>query len=68
VLAVLDSAGMSVANLVKVTIFLSDRQYRGANSRIRHEILGDHCPALSVIITGIYDESWLLEIEAVAMD
>ena len=68
VLAVLGGAGMSVANLVKVTIFLSDRQYRGENSRIRHEILGEHCPALTVIITGIYDESWLLEIEAVAMD
>jgi 2-iminobutanoate/2-iminopropanoate deaminase len=68
VLAVLDSADMSIANLVKVTIFLSDRRYRTENSRIRHEILGDHCPALTVIITGIYDESWLLEIEAVAVD
>jgi 2-iminobutanoate/2-iminopropanoate deaminase len=52
--------------LTKVTIFLSDRRYREANARIRHEILGDHSPALTIIITGIYDETWLLEIEAVA--
>jgi enamine deaminase RidA (YjgF/YER057c/UK114 family) len=66
VLAVLSEAGMTARNLVKVTIFLSDRQYRQANGRIRREVLGDHCPAMTIIITGIYDETWLLEIEAVA--
>ncbi|WP_369264973.1 RidA family protein [Streptomyces sp. R35] len=66
VLSVLAAADMSVRNLAKVTVFLSDRRYREANARIRHEILGDHSPALTVIITGIYDEAWLLEIEAVA--
>ena len=66
VLAVLGKAGMTERNLVKVTVFLSDRRYREANARIRHEILGDHEPALTIIITGIYDESWLLEIEATA--
>jgi hypothetical protein len=30
-------------------------------------VLGDHRPAITIIITGIYDESWLLEIEAVAV-
>jgi 2-iminobutanoate/2-iminopropanoate deaminase len=67
VLAVLADAGMGVANLAKVTIYLSDRRYREANSRIRHEILGDHTPALTVVITGIYAEEWLLEIEATAV-
>jgi enamine deaminase RidA (YjgF/YER057c/UK114 family) len=66
VLTVLNDAGMSEPNLVKVTVFLSDRQYREANARIRHEVLGDHNPALTIIITGIYDEAWLLEIEATA--
>jgi enamine deaminase RidA (YjgF/YER057c/UK114 family) len=67
VLSVLEAADMTVRNLAKVTVFLSDRRYREANSLIRHEVLGDHCPALTVIITGIYDETWLLEIEAVAV-
>ncbi|MGP4022982.1 RidA family protein [Actinomadura sp. 3N407] len=66
VLSVVEAADMTVRNLVKVTVFLSDRRYREANARIRHEVLGDHSPALTIIITGIYDEAWLLEIEAIA--
>ena len=37
-----------------------------ANREIRQEVLGSHAPALTVIITGIFDEKWLLEIEATA--
>lgn len=66
VVAQLHAAQMSVSNLTKVTIFLSSREYAEANSKIRQEILGGHNPALTVIITGIFDEKWLLEIEAVA--
>ena len=62
----LSAAGMGLDNLVKFTIFLSDRLYRDENMRIRHEVLAGRTPALTVIITGIYDEAWLLEIEAVA--
>lgn len=39
VLAQLDAAGMSVANLTKVTIFLSSREYAEPNSKIRREFL-----------------------------
>ena len=67
VLAVLAEAGMGVRNLAKVTTYLSDRRYREANSRIRAEVLGEHAPALTVIITDIYAEEWLLEIDAVAV-
>lgn len=63
----LAAADMGLENIVKHTTFLADRQYRDANSRIRQDILGDLSPALTVIIAGIYDEMWLLEIEAVAM-
>jgi enamine deaminase RidA (YjgF/YER057c/UK114 family) len=66
--AQLRAAGMSLDNLVKVTTYLADRRHAAANSRIRREVLGARTPALTVIITGIYDESWLLEIEAVAAD
>jgi enamine deaminase RidA (YjgF/YER057c/UK114 family) len=65
-LAQLRSAGMQEADLVKVTTYLSDRRYAAENSRIRRELLGSHRPALTVIISGIYDPEWLLEIEAVA--
>ncbi|MGK5551189.1 RidA family protein [Actinomadura kijaniata] len=68
VAGVLDGAGMTTRNLAKVTIFLSDRRYRTINAEVRKEVLGDHRPALTVIITGIYSEEWLLEIEAIAVD
>jgi enamine deaminase RidA (YjgF/YER057c/UK114 family) len=64
--AALADAGMTRRDLVKVTTYLSDRSYRDTNSRIRREILGDHLPALTIIIAGIYDPAWLLEIEAIA--
>jgi hypothetical protein len=50
----------------KVTVFLSSRTFALANREIRQEMLGSHSPALTVIIAGIFDEKWLLEIEAVA--
>jgi 2-iminobutanoate/2-iminopropanoate deaminase len=65
---VLDASGMTLRNLVKVTTFLSDRKYRDENRRVRERILRDHRPALTVIVAGIYEERWLLEIEAVAAD
>jgi 2-iminobutanoate/2-iminopropanoate deaminase len=62
----LKDAGMSLDNLVKVTTFLSDRRYRAENSGVRREVLKERTPALTIIIADIYDEAWLLEIEAVA--
>jgi len=62
----LHDAGMSLDNLVKVTTYLSDRRYRGENSLVRREVLKDRTPAITIIIAGIYDEAWLLEIEAIA--
>jgi enamine deaminase RidA (YjgF/YER057c/UK114 family) len=64
--AQLRAAGMTLDNLVKVTTFLSDRQYNLQNRQVRQEVLGDRTPALTVIITGIFDSAWLLEIEAIA--
>lgn len=64
--AALEDAGMTFANLVKVTTFLGEREYSAANSAVRNEVLGTHRPALTVIITGIFDPAWLIEIEAVA--
>ena len=62
----LHDAGMTLDNLVKVTTFLSDRRYRGENSLVRREVLQHRTPAITIIIADIYDEAWLLEIEAIA--
>lgn len=66
VFAALEAAGMDRTNIVKATTFLSERKYRDINSRVRRELLGAHEPAVTVIVCGIYDEEWLLEIEVVA--
>jgi 2-iminobutanoate/2-iminopropanoate deaminase len=66
--AQLRAAGMSLDNLVKVTTFLSSRNFADENRMIREEVLGACAPALTVIIAGIFDETWLVEIEAIAAD
>lgn len=64
--AQLKAADMTIDNLVKVTTFLSDRAYALENRAVRLEALQGRQPALTVIITGIFDEAWLVEIEAIA--
>jgi 2-iminobutanoate/2-iminopropanoate deaminase len=64
--AQLRAGGMGLADIVKVTTFLSDRFYAAENSAIRREVLADLTPALTIIIAGIYDPAWLLEIEVIA--
>ena len=64
----LEAAGMTLANLVKVTTYLSERRLRKRNYEIRHEVLGEHAPALTVIIADLYEEGWMVEIEAIAAD
>ncbi|MDR6758788.1 enamine deaminase RidA (YjgF/YER057c/UK114 family) [Mycoplana sp. BE70] len=64
--AQLKAAGMEKSDLVKVTTYLADRQYATQNREIRSEFLGAVAPALTVVISGIFDDRWLLEVEAVA--
>jgi 2-iminobutanoate/2-iminopropanoate deaminase len=66
VIAQLHAADMTLDNLVKVTIFLSDRQYTADYRKVRQEVLQGRLIGLTTIITGIFDEKWLLEIEAIA--
>jgi 2-iminobutanoate/2-iminopropanoate deaminase len=65
--AQLRAADMALDNLVKVTTFLSDRRFGDENGTVRREVLGDRSPALTVIVAGIFDHAWLLEIEAIAV-
>ena len=64
--AQLAEVGMTLDNVVKATTFLSDRKYAIENRAIRTEVMGARTRALTVIICGLFDEAWLLEIEIVA--
>ena len=66
VIAQLNAAGMTLDNLVQVRIFLADRKYTADYRKVRIEVLEGRQVGLTTIITGIFDEKWLLEIEAVA--
>jgi enamine deaminase RidA (YjgF/YER057c/UK114 family) len=65
--AILAAADMDFDNLVKVTTYLADRQYNLENRAIRQELLGERLFALTVILPAIFDEAWLIEIEAIAV-
>jgi len=65
---VLAAAGLGVEHLVKVTTFLTDRSQLVPNRTIRTTVLGDHRPALTVVVVDTVDSKWLLEIEAIAAE
>jgi 2-iminobutanoate/2-iminopropanoate deaminase len=64
--AILASAGMTVANLVKVTTYLTDRAQAAENREVRTLRLKGARPALTVVVLQTLDAEWLLEIDAVA--
>jgi 2-iminobutanoate/2-iminopropanoate deaminase len=64
--AQLKAAGMSKADIVKVTTYLADRHHTIENRELRSEYLGSHAPAMTVVIAGIFDTAWLLEVEVIA--
>ena len=65
---VLAAAGLGVEHLVKVTTFLTDRSQLVPNRAIRTTVLGEHRPALTVVVVDTVDSKWLLEIEAIAAE
>ena len=64
--AELEAAGMSLDNLVMTRTYLADRGDGLVNRAVRNEVLAGREIALTVVIAGIFDEGWLLEMEAVA--
>jgi len=65
---VLAAAGLGIEHLVKVTTFLTDRSQVVTNRAIRRAVLGEHQPALTVVVVETVDSKWLLEIEAIAAE
>ena len=66
--AVLEANGMSPANIVKTTVFLTDRALLGAFRAARGAVLGDHSPASTLLfVAGLADPRFMVEIEAEAV-
>jgi 2-iminobutanoate/2-iminopropanoate deaminase len=64
--AILASAGMTVANIVRLTSYLRDPSYATANAAARTAALGGRrVPTTAIVATTLVDE-WLVEIEVIA--
>ncbi len=67
-LAVLAEAGMTPANLIKVTAFLTDPADYAAYAALRGDYLGDARPASTLlVVAALARPEWLVEIEATAV-
>lgn len=61
------AAGMTFDNLVKTTVILTDRKYGPEFRAVRKTVLGDRAPASTLIIAGLFDAAWMVEIEGIAV-
>jgi 2-iminobutanoate/2-iminopropanoate deaminase len=64
--AILADAGMTTANIVRVTSYLSDRSYAEANQNARVAALGGRIVPTTAIVVQTLRDDWLVELEIVA--
>jgi len=66
--AVLEANGMSVTNLVKTTVFLTDRSLLSSFRAARDAVYGGHAPCSTLLfVAGLADPRFMVEIEAEAV-
>lgn len=66
--AVLTANGMTVENIVKTTVFLTDRGLLSIFRSARAAVFGDHAPASTLLfVAGLADPRFVVEIEAEAV-
>ncbi len=64
--AILASADMTVANIVRLTSYLRDASYAEANAAARVAALGGRVVPTTAIVAQTLVSDWLVEIEVVA--
>jgi enamine deaminase RidA (YjgF/YER057c/UK114 family) len=63
-----ESQGGTMANVVKITTFLTDMRYRAELGAIRQEYFGTKGPASTMVqVSALADPGWMIEIEAIAV-
>jgi enamine deaminase RidA (YjgF/YER057c/UK114 family) len=64
---ILEAHGMSASDIVKMTVFLTDRELMAPLRAAREAFLGTHVPASTLLfVAGLYDPRVVVEIEAEA--
>jgi 2-iminobutanoate/2-iminopropanoate deaminase len=67
IIAILESAGMTVENLVKITAYIVGQDNFKTYAEVRKRILGDVRPAsTAIVVPALVKPEWLIEVEAVA--
>lgn len=66
ILAILESIGLSLKNVVKVTIFVTDLSNFERINKIYSEFFGDHKPARSFVEVSALPKNAEIEIEIIA--
>ena len=65
---VIEAAGASLTDVVKLNIYLKRTEDMQAMRRIRRKVFGDYFPpATGVAIAGLALPEWLIEVDAVAV-
>ena len=63
---ILDEAGMTTGNIVRLTSYLRDASFAEANQNARLQALGDRrVPTTAIVVQTLLPE-WLVEIEVIA--
>jgi enamine deaminase RidA (YjgF/YER057c/UK114 family) len=66
--ALVESQGGTMANVIKITTYVTDMRYRVDLASIREEFFGKKGPASTLIeISSLAHPDWMIEIEAVAI-
>ena len=65
--AQLKAAGMTLDNLVKITTILPNQSDLAAARETRSAVLGDRRPASTLIVGGLANPAWKIEVEGIAV-
>ena len=66
--AQVEAGGGKLANVVKLTTFLTDMRHRADIVPIREEFFGKKLPASTLVgVTALAHPDWLIEVEAIAV-
>jgi enamine deaminase RidA (YjgF/YER057c/UK114 family) len=65
--AILESAGMRLADIVKVTTFATSPEHLPVLKEVRDRVLAGHLPASTLLlVAGLARPEWLVEVEVYA--
>lgn len=66
--ALVEAQGGTMANVVKLTTFVTDMRYRLDLAPLREEFLGKKGPASTLVeVSALAHPDWMIEIEAIAV-